>query len=663
MLKDPYLTPYKEHIRRRKDATDKLCDTLQGHLPRLCDFAIGHHYFGLHKTENGTWVFREWAPNADAIYLTGDFSGWNKDESYRLNRLDAHGVWEIQLSPDKLKHGQLYQLLIHWPGGEGNRLPAWGQRMVQDQNTKIFTAQIWDPVPYVWKNPDFIRKSEPPLIYEAHVGMAQEEGKVGSYREFEEHVLPRVVRGGYNTLQLMAIQEHPYYGSFGYHVTNYFAASSRFGTPEELKSLIDAAHGAGLAVIMDIVHSHSARNEAEGLSRFDGTPYQYFHDGARGFHHLWDSRCFNYAKGEVLHFLLSNCRYWMEEYRFDGYRFDGVTSMLYMDHGLGRAFTSYDDYFNTGVDEEALSYLTLANRVIHEYRADALTIAEDVSGMPGLAAPFEDGGYGFDYRLSLGVPDHWIKLLKDQRDEDWDLGRLWHELNNRRPEEKVIGYVESHDQSIVGDKTTIFWLIDREMYTGMAINSPPSLIVDRGIALHKMIRLITLATCGGGYLTFIGNEFGHPEWVDFPREGNNWSYHYARRQWHLVDDPSLRYKFLAEFDRAMILLAKSTGLLDPNRPTKVLKHHESDRVIVFERAGLIFAFNFDTTRSYTDYGFEVQPGNYSQILETDSPAFGGFGRLAPNQNHLAQPGFENNPQKYSIKIYMPSRSAQVLKKN
>lgn len=657
---DPLLRPFESELLRRRDRTAALRRTLLGDTHEsLAEIATGHEYFGLHRRPDGGWIFREWAPNATAIFLVGEATGWRELAEFALKRIDGGGgVWELALPADALKHNQLYRLEMHWPGGQGPRLPAWCRRAVQDDHTKIFNAQVWAPAePYAWKHPEFrLPAGRAPLIYEAHVGMATEAARVGTYAEFRRDVLPRIAEAGYNMIQLMAVQEHPYYGSFGYHVANFFAASSRCGTPEELKELVDAAHGLGIAVIMDLVHSHSVKNEAEGISRFDGTPWQYFHEGPRGDHPGWDSRCFNYAKHEVLHFLLSNCRFWLDEYRFDGFRFDGVTSMLYQDHGLNRVFGGYGDYFGGGVDEDALAYLTLANEVIHELRPDAVTVAEDVSGMPGLAAPAADGGQGFDYRLAMGTPDYWIKLLKTMRDEQWPLGTLWYELNNRRADEKAVSYVESHDQAIVGDQTVMFRLLGAKMYTDMSVLAQ-SLEADRAVALHKMIRLITLATAGGAYLNFMGNEFGHPEWIDFPREGNGWSYHYARRQWSLASVPHLRYQYLGAFDRAMTRLAESAGLLAAGR-THLLLHHEDDRILAFERAGLVFVFNFDAARSFGDYPVPAAPGSYMQALDSDAAEFGGFARNAPGQLHFTQP----NGDQHELKLYLPSRSVLVLRK-
>ena len=655
---DSYLTPFSNQIRRRLENIEETEHRLTQGKKSLAEFASGHEYFGLHF-QRGEWVFREWASNATAIYLIGDMSKWQESEEFELKRIDDNGVWEIHLSVNKLKHGDRYRLRIHWAEGEGDRIPAYARRVVQDPKTLIFNAQVWSPPQsYCWKEPNFKRPKEPPIIYEAHIGMAQEEEKIGSFREFTLRVLPRIVDAGYNTLQLMAIQEHPYYGSFGYQVSSFFASSSRYGTPEDLKLLIDTAHAKGLRVSMDLIHSHSVSNEVEGLSRFDGTLFQYFHGGPRGKHEAWDSRVFDYGKPQVLHFLLSNCRYWLDEFHFDGFRFDGVTSMIYLEHGLKRVFTSYNDYFDDSVDEDALTYLALANRLIHDIRPDTITIAEDVSGMPGLAVPQLEGGFGFDYRFAMGVPDYWIRLIKDYKDEDWLIGHLWFELTNRRTDEKTISYSESHDQALVGDQTLIFRLIGEDMYHHMGIDDDNAKAA-RGIALHKMIRLITLSTASNGYLNFMGNEFGHPDWIDFPREGNNWSFKHARRQWHLADDTHLKYHLLALFDRDMITLTKTHNLLET--PFLQLLHEEStQKVIIFKRADLIFAFNFNPHQSFTDYRFEAPPGKYRIIIDSDAQKYGGHGHLDSQQAHFTIVDNTEGKSQNTLSLYLPSRSAYVL---
>jgi len=624
------------------------------------DFATGHYYYGLHRAGE-RWIFREWAPNATEIYLVGSFSNWKEMPDYRLKRINAHGDWEIRLPDTALKHGDLYKLRNKWKGGGGERIPSYAGRVVQDESTKIFSAEVWDPAKsYNWKNNDFVPADSAPVIYEAHIGMATEHERIGTYREFADDIIPAVKKAGYNTIQLMAIQEHPFYGSFGYHVSSFFAASSRFGTPEDLKSLIDTAHDEGIRVIMDLVHSHSVKNINEGLGMFDGSPGQYFHTGSRRNHVAWDSLCFDYGKDSVIHFLLSNCRYWLEEYNFDGFRFDGITSMIYFNHGLEKNFTSYNDYFVGGQVEDALVYLYLANKLIHSYKPSALTIAEEMSGMPGMAAPVESMGYGFDYRLSMGVPDFWIKLVKDTPDENWDMGHLVHELTQHRPEERVISYCESHDQALVGDKTLIFRMLDAEMYTGMS-KSYHSFNLDRGIALHKMIRLITFSTAGGGYLNFMGNEFGHPEWIDFPREGNNWSYKYARRQWHLFRDDNLKYSFLGEFDREMVNLQNKYHILDEPYTGRIFENN-NDKVLVYSRGDLIFVFNFHPTKSFADYGIPLK-GKIRIILDTDSSEFGGFNRIDRNPFYTSIKKAERHTFSvpFYLFLYIPSRTAIVLK--
>ena len=659
---DPWLEPFKGAIEgRHNDVINKERELTQA-CGSLTEFANAHEYFGLHRTQRGGWVFREWAPGATAITLVGDFSNWKPMKKFELRRLPgSDGVWETRLRPSDIHHGQHYKMIVEWPGGSGERIPAYARHVVQDENTKLFSAQVWAPEhPYEWKIEKFEPDTRPLMIYECHIGMAQQREGVGTYREFRENVLPRIAADGYNAIQIMAIQEHPYYGSFGYHVSSFFAASSRFGTPEELKELIDAAHERGIAVIMDIVHSHAGKNEVEGLGRLDGTYNQYFYGDGRREHPAWDSLCFDYGKNEVLHFLLSNCKYWLEEFHFDGFRFDGVTSMLYYNHGLGQAFGSYDDYYNGGQDTNAITYLTLANLLIHQVNPRAITIAEEMSGMPGLAIPFKDGGIGFDYRMAMGIPDYWIRLIKEKRDEDWHPTSIFWELTNRRADEKTVSYVESHDQALVGDKTVIFRLIDKEMYWHMMVGDN-DMTVARGMALHKMLRLVTAATINGGYLNFMGIEWGHPEWIDFPREGNGWSYKYARRQWELVDRDDLKYKYLNAFDNAMVELIGGTYNFQA-LPVVKLWEKDDDQVLAFRRGNLVFVFNFSPSRSFTDYGVLTEPGEYNVVLSSDSPRFGGYGNIDESVAHFTVPDPLYSPLGLGwLKLYLPARSAQVLK--
>lgn len=652
VLGDGWLQPYTREIRTRMRLFDLAVARLTKKFGSLENCSRGFERMGFNRCpETSEWVYREWAPGARELSLIGDFNGW--DRSATPMRRDSNGVWSVTLPPNALKHGDRVKVHVVGADLEGrDRIPAWILRAVQDPVTHDFCGEIQDAPPYEWKNTRFsLENMGVPYIYEAHVGMAGEEGRVHGYREFADLVLPRIAKQGYNIVQMMAVQEHPYYGSFGYHVSSFFAPSSRFGTPEDLKYLIDTAHGMGIAVLLDIVHSHAVKNVAEGLNNFDGSGGQYFHSGTRGMHPDWDSCCFDYGRDEVIEFLLSNVRWWLEEYHFDGFRFDGVTSMLYYHRGH-EAFTDLGMYFNTQVDQEAVTYLQLAASLIQQVKPGAYAIVEDMSGMPGICRPVDEGGFGFTHRLAMGIPDFWIKIIKEKKDEDWGMGDIWYTLTNRRYGEPNVAYCESHDQALVGDKTLAFRLMDAEMYWKME-TSQQSLIIDRGMALHKMIRLVTLAAGGEGWLNFMGNEFGHPEWIDFPREGNGWSYQYARRQWSLEDNERLRYRFLAAFDRAMLALARKTSL-PAAPPAHPLNLDEKNQVMVFERGNLIFVFNWSGNKAITDYLFPApRRGEYRVVLDSDAPEFGGFGRLDHTITHFTD-------EKQRLSLYLLPRTVLVL---
>ena len=652
---DPYLMPYENDIDLRYSLYKEKRRELLKSEKKLSDFANGHKYFGFHRIESG-WVYREWAPAAEKMYLTGDFNDWDT-ESHAMERLE-NGVFEIFIDgKDTLKVGQKVQAIVISGGKMLRRIPTYATRVVQDPITYLWCAEIEETFSsFSWTDKGF-KAEKTPFIYECHIGMSGEKEGISTYKEFKENVLPKVKELGYNTIQIMAIMEHPYYGSFGYQVSNFFAPSSRYGKGFELKELINTAHKMGIAVLLDVVHSHAVNNTNEGLNEFDGTVYQFFHKGEKGNHSAWGTKLFNYGKNEVLHFLLSNLKYWMEVFHFDGFRFDGVTSMLYHDHGLGSAFTNYDMYFSLNTDTDAITYLMLANELIHEINPKAITIAEDMSGMPGMCLKINDGGIGFDYRLSMGVPDLWIKTIKECSDDSWDIIKLWYELTGRRPGEKNIGYSESHDQALVGDKTIMFRLCDSEMYWSMS-KSTPSIVIDRGIALHKMIRLLTASLAGEGYHNFMGNEFGHPEWIDFPREGNNCSYHYCRRQWSLVDNTDLKYCQLNEFDKAMIALLKKEKIMDKAPENRWM--HQDDKILIYTKGDLVFIFNFHPTKSFEKYFIPVgKKGKYKVILSSDDGLFGGFSRV---DTQITYQTFTTPDNWNGFHCYLPNRSAIVLKR-
>jgi len=661
--KDPWLGPAENEIGDRLQRYKDTFGEIEKNYGSLLQFSDSYSFLGFqYDSRRKGWYFREWAPKAQDLYLFGDFNSWQRYSNHMI-RTDR-GIWEVFLDDqhyhDRLTHQSRVKVMVHSDLGWHERIPVYIRRVVQDPITLDFSGQFWNPKKkFDWEGDRLVIGGlNEILIYEVHVGMAQEREGIGTFTEFADYLLPYIKNSGYNVIQLMAVAEHPYYGSFGYHVTNYFAVSSRFGTPEDLKYLIKKAHEQGIAVIMDIVHSHAAKNTKEGLNLFDGSEDQYFHPGDRGNHPYWDSKCFNYGKREVLQFLLSNIRFWMKEFHFDGFRFDGVTSMIYFDHGI-RASWDLDGYFKSGVEWDSLIYLQLANTLVHKINAKAITIAEDVSGMPGLCRPIREGGIGFDYRLGMAIPDFWIKTLKEDKDEDWDMAGLWHVMTNRLSDVKTIAYCESHDQALVGDQTIAFRLMQSEIYFKMS-KRDESFVIDRGIALHKMIRLLTISLGGQAYLNFMGNEFGHPDWIDFPREGNNWSFQYARRQWSLVENQGLRYHFLQTFDKKMLQLVRDWKLFSVPYGN-LLNMDQDNKTIVFERCGLIFVFNFHISRSIPDYAFNVtEPGDYRIILNSDNPEFGGYGRIDENLTFTTL--FDKETETHRLIIYNTNRTSLVFKR-
>ncbi|QPG73078.1 alpha-1,4-glucan branching enzyme [Brettanomyces nanus] len=671
---DPYLAPHVEELVYRRKLADDWLSKFDKDEGGILKFADSYKSMGLHIQSDNSIKYKEYAPNAVAACVIGDFNNWEHDK-HVMEKQDF-GFFEITIPPNAdgspaIPHNSRVKVFFTLPNGEKiARIPPYITRATQppkEYKNPTFEARFWNPpVKYQFKNK---RPALPTSlkIYEAHVGISTPEPRVGTYKEFTKNLLPIIKDLGYNTVQLMSIMEHAYYASFGYQITSFYATSSRFGTPEDLMELIDTAHGLGLRVLLDVVHSHASKNVEDGLNMFDGTDYCYFHSGGKGTHDQWDSRLFNYGSYETLRFLLSNLKYYLEEFKFDGFRFDGVTSMLYIHHGIGEGFSGdYNEYLSpfAPVDKEALTYLMLANDLCSTYSQgenfEITTIAEDVSGYPTLCRPRLEGGVGFDYRLAMSLPDMWIKLLKHEKDENWNMTKICYTLSNRRYKEKCVAYAESHDQALVGDKTLAFWLMDAEMYTNMSLLTPLTPVIDRGIQLHKMIRLITQVLGGEAYLNFEGNEFGHPEWLDFPRQGNDESYWYARRQFNLIKDDMLRYKLLYQFDKAMNTTEGRYTWLNCD-PAYVSLKHEGDKMIVLERNNKLFIFNFHPTNSYTDYRIGVEKaGAYRIILNSDRAEFGGHDRIDEQKSEFFTTAFSWNNRSNYIQVYIPSRVALIL---
>lgn len=644
---DKYLAPYEKDINLRAKRLEGVIKRVLGADPKdkkavetaLSDFSSAHKYFGFHKIGSG-YVYREYAPNAKRLFLVGDFNDWN-GENTELKNI-GNGVFEARI--DKDISGSRVKVRVVAENFEAYKIPMFATFVTRDEHNDM-AATVFESG-YTFKTNNF-RPDKNLLIYEAHVGMATEREGIGTYEEFRKEVLPKIKKDGFTAIQLMGIMEHPYYASFGYQVSNFFAPSSLYGTPDELKKLIDDAHKSGIAVLLDIVHSHASANTNEGLSMFDGTDDIFF----RGNHPAWGTKVFDYSKPFTLKYLLSNVRYYIEEFCFDGLRFDGVTSMLYTHFGLGVAFDDYSKYFSPATDTDAINYLQLATMTAKSANENAILIAEDMSAMPGMCLPVKDGGIGFDYRLALGEPDLWIKLIKDYRDEDWNMNKIYWELATRRPMEKNVGYAECHDQALVGDKTIIFRLCDKEMYWHMR-RDDNDLTVDRGISLYKNIYGITMALGGEGYLNFMGNEFGHPEWIDFPREGNGWSYKYARRQWHLYKDRSLKFSALDDFNKDLIsLLKKHDVFCQRDRQIYV---SDDKKIIAFVKGNLLFVISFNPTESFPDFPLFNVGKNARLVFTSDDEKYCGHGRLKKRETHRLI-----KKESDCLKFYIPTRTFNV----
>ncbi len=663
-LKDPALEVYVPFLQRRYRAFTAEMERIVSMFGSLRAYANLHTFLGLHyiNERNGFfWRWREYMPHAETLWLTTDKLNFQRHAKFRFVR-KANGIFELEIPGDALEHGTYVEFRMtpqkenvsdRVPRAE-RRVPIFSQWVLQDVNVpEQWCARIWKPdTPYHFRHPR-PKPSAFPRIYEAHVGMAQpaeeHHGKsVGSYAQFMCHVLPRIKADGYTAVQLMGILEHPLYRSFGYQVSGYFAPSSRYGTPDEFKALIDAAHGLGLVIILDIPHGHAAANTEQGPARYDGSNYFFMPELNQ-----WGTPSFDFRQDMTRRFLLSNCRYWLEEYHIDGFRFDAVGNMLYLDHGLnddfshvGRCFYGKDNQPRSNVAGEL--YLNLANALIHEIYPNAITIAEEFSGMPGLTCPPETGGLGFDFRFAMGIPDYWAKCIAAPK----DMGSLWYEMTNHRPYDRTISYVECHDQSINGEDSMIWRLLHDDMYQYMAVGTD-TWNVSRGLAFYRLMRLLTLTTADAGYLNFMGCEFGHPEWLDAEE--------HAHRQWRLADDTQLKYAALAQWDKAQLLGLVQRFLADFQQHPLFRFIHEDKRLLAFERGRLLVVVNMHETQAQNDLIFAVTPGKYVEILSSDETAFAGHGNLHvthPPQEHFTSPLPYRNEG--DIQLYLPPMVALVL---
>ena len=661
------MKPFEINIKKRVLEYKKILNEIIKNEKSLENFSKSYEFMGISLLPNGDIKYREYAPGAKGISIFGEFNNWNKEQYWAQK--DKFGYWEVIVPNEngapKIQHGQIVKINVVLEDGNWmERNPIWSHYLIQNKENMILENIFWNPeIKYKWKYPEkHMKKPNSLRIYEVHIGLSSFDPKINTYKEFAEDILPRVKKMGYTAIQFMAIMEHADYASFGYHVNYLFAISSRFGTPEEFMYLIDKCHENGLYVIMDIIHSHASSNVNDGFNYWDGTDHLYFHGGDLGKHVQWDSKLYNYSSYETLRLLLSNCSYYINEYRIDGFRFDCVTSMLYTHHGIDYTFTgNYQEYFGEYFNEESAVYLMLANILIHKLNPEALTIAEDFSGMPGLCRPVNEGGYGFDYKMHMKICDKWKNFLMDIKDEEWNIGNILYTLTNRRYNENHISYAESHDQSFIGNYSLSSLLLSSERFWNMSKKSPETIVIDRGICLFKMIRLLTFALGGEGSLNFMGNEFACPDSLDFPKKENRFSYSHCRRRWDLCDNEELRYQFLYKWEVIMNKLEEIFNFIR-SKDQYISTKHEEDKVIVFEKGDLLFVFNFHPIKSFEGYQIGTKWGSkHKIILDSDEERFMGKGRLKYGHENMflsTKKQFNNRP--YNMKVYIPSRTCMVL---
>lgn len=557
-----------------------------------------------------------------------------------------------------ISHGSRYRVYFNTPNGALERVPAWATYVLPDSDGNQYYAVHWEPPPedvYKWKN----KRPKVPKsfrIYECHVGISGIEQKISSFNEFISKVLPHIKNAGYNAIQLIGVIEHRDYSSVGYKVTNLFAVSSRFGTPNDFKHLVDEAHGLGLLVFLDIVHSYSAADELVGLSLFDGSNDCYFHTGKRGHHKYWGTRMFKYGDVDVLHFLLSNLKWWVVEYQIDGFQFHSLSSMMYTHNGFATFTGEMEEYCNQYVDKDALIYLILANEMLHELHPDIITIAEDATFYPGLCEPTSQGGLGFDYWVNLSVSEMWLWLLENAPYQEWNMNKIVSVLvNNQQSHEKMLLYTENHNQSISGGRS--FAEIILRKFKEQPFGSED--VTFRVSSLHNMVKLITFSISGSAYLNFMGNEFGHPNRVEFPMPSNNYSFNFANRRWDLLLEGV--HNNLFKFDMDMMRMDEHEQILSRGLP-KV--HHVNDfnMVISYIRGPLLFICNFHPEISHKMYIIGVEEaGEYKVILNTDEISYGGHGELKDDQYLQRTSNKRADGYRISLEVTLPRRSAQVYK--
>ena len=400
-------------IQSHPDAGNRPDDSMAVYLFHQGSNYKCYEYFGCHKAEGGH-VFRTWAPNARAVYITGEFCGWDP-RRWPMEKISDGGIWEVTIPG--LNQYDLYKIVVESPDGE---LLYHADPYASHNETRPGTAsKVYDLPDYQWGDAAWMeerRKADivnrPMNIYEMHAGSWKkgEDGETLDYERLADELIPYIQEMGYTHIELMPLSEYPFDGSWGYQVTGYFAPTSRYGTPEMMMRFIDRCHQAGIGVLMDWVPAHFPR-DAHGLRRFDGTPCYEYADPRKGEHPDWGTMIFDYGRGEVISFLISSAANWADRYHIDGLRVDAVASMLYLDYGK-KDGNWMPNIYGGNWNLEAIELLKRFNNYLHSAFPGVVTIAEESTAFPKVTHPVDEDGLGFDFKWNMGWMNDTIRYMQ-----------------------------------------------------------------------------------------------------------------------------------------------------------------------------------------------------------------------------------------------------------
>ncbi|MGK7392352.1 MAG: 1,4-alpha-glucan branching protein GlgB [Candidatus Cyclobacteriaceae bacterium M2_1C_046] len=598
-----------------------------------------------HKRKKGTY-FAVWAPNAKEVSVIGNFNSWDKGATPLFPRWDHSGIWEVFVPG--VGHGEAYKYAIKTLNEE------WlekGDPFARYWETPPATASIvWDSTRHKWNDKKWLDKRkkkvgepQPYSVYEVHFGSwkrkVEEDNRSLTYREMADELVDYVKEMGFTHVEFLPVMEHPFYGSWGYQITGYFAPSSRYGSPEDLKYMIDAFHKAEIGVILDWVPSHFP-GDAHGIYRFDGTALYEHEDPRKGFHPDWKSYIFNYGRSEVRSFLISNAVYWLDEYHIDGLRVDAVASMLYLDYSREEGEWIPNE-FGGNENIEAITLLKEMNEVVYSEFPDIITIAEESTSWPMVSRPTYMGGLGFGQKWMMGwMHDSLEFFKKDPVHRQHHQDQITFSLMYAFTENFMLPL--SHDEVVHGKGS----LLDR--MPGDEWQKIANLRLLYGFMyMHP-----------GTKLLFMGCEFGQKsEWA-----------HERSLDWHLLEDS--KHKGLHEWVKKLNdFYTNNPALFEYNFDQRGFQWVDySDRensVVSFLRKGvgekddLIVICNF-TPEVRHNYRIGVPfKGYWKEVLNSDENKYHGSGVL--NSESLHTKPVRYHGKDYSVSLTLPPLGISVIK--